>query len=120
MSQVITVNGLDITSGAYIVEEATYHQQPVRDIKTTGVSRRSATKKTALEWKSKDIIIKGRVFSTSYSGLLNAVDTLQQNFAVQNLALQLDTNRTYTADLTKMEMPSQFYNLTMIQYNATF
>ena len=117
----ITVNGLNITDNLnYLVEEVTYKSTPVRNILSVDISRRPGMKLTATEWSNKEINIKGRVFSTTVSGLLGLVDTLQQNFAVQSLALSIDTNRTYTATLESMDIPTQFYNNTMVQYDAKF
>jgi len=117
----VTVNGLvidDLTN--YIVEEITYRNIPSRDFKNVGIARRSASKLTATEYKSKEIKIKGRVFDTTYANLLTRLDTMQQNFSVVSLALSIDSGRTYTATLEKLDIPTMFYNQTMIQYEALF
>ncbi len=117
----ISVNGLQIDDNvSYIVEELTFRSMPKRNFQVVPISRRPGDKLTAAEWESKTINVKGRVFSTTVSGLRNAVDTLQQNFAVKGLAFNIDSDRTYTASLQKMDIPTQFYNLTMVQYDADF
>lgn len=117
----ITVNGLNITDNTtYLVEEVAYKQIPKRDVQSAPVSTRPGSKLLATEWSDKNIKIRGRVFGNSYDELVTNVDTLQKNFAVQSLALQIDTNRTYTATLTSLDIPTQFFNNTMVQYSAEF
>lgn len=116
-----TVNSLNISDNTnYITEEITYRGMPIRDVQSQPVSRASGDKLTATEWKTKEITIKGVVFDTTAALLRTRVDTLQQNFAVQSLALSVDTDRSYTATLTSLDIPNQFFNNTYIRYEAKF
>lgn len=115
------VNGLNIDDNTnYIVEEVTYRSMPSRDIKIQPISRNPGNKLTASEWKEKEITIKGVVFGSSASNLRTLVDSLQQYSAVQSLALAIDTDRTYTATLESLDIPTQFYNNTFARFNAKF
>lgn len=117
----VRVNGLDITDKTnYLVESIQSKNAPKRIVVSKGVSTRPGDKLIATEWGSKEIKIKGRVFGENPSDLIVNVDTLQQNFAVQSLALQVDSGRTYTATLTNLSIPTQYYNMTMVEYEATF
>lgn len=115
------MNGLDISDNVnYLVEEVTYRSMPSRIVNTASISTRPGDKLIATEWENKVINIKGRMFGSSYADLLSVIDTFQQNAAVQSLSLQLDVNRTYTATLQDLIIPTQFYNMTMIEYEANF
>ena len=117
----IRVNNLNIEDGtSYIVEEVSFKSVPNRTVFSVPISRRPGDKLTGVEWGNKSIQIKGRIFSTTTSGLRGNIDTLQQNFAVQSLALSIDLDRTYTATLTKLDIPNLFYNQTMAQFDAEF
>lgn len=117
----IYANGLQIDNNvSYIVEEVTYKSVPVREVFHQNLSRRPGEKLIGVEWGSKEIEIKGRVFATTVSGLIGNIDILQQNMAVQSLALSIDNGRTYTATLESLDIPTQFYNQTMAQYDAKF
>ena len=117
----VTVNNLNIEDNVnYLVEEVTYRSVPNRGQQTNSVSRRPKTKLTANEWQYKEIEIKGRVFGTSPSDMRNYLDTLQQNFAVPSLTLAIDTDRSYTATLESLDIPTQHFNNSMIQYDAKF
>lgn len=116
-----TVNGLIIDDGQqYVVTEVTYRSAPQRSVNTAPIARRPGDKLTAIEWSRKEINIKGAVFSTTTSGLRGLVDALQQNFAVKSLTLAIDIDRSYTANLTKMDIPTQFFNNSYVEYDATF
>lgn len=93
---------------------------PKRDVISEPISTRPGDKLLAAQWSNKEIQIKGRIFGTSVANLQANVDTLQQNFAVQSLALSIDTGRTYTATLTDLQIPTQFFNMTMAEYTANF
>lgn len=115
------VNGLNISDNLnYITQEITFRSMPIRDVQSQPISRASGDKLTATEWKRKEIIIKGVVFDTTAELLRTRVDTMQQNFAVQSLALSIDTDRIYTATLTSLDIPTQFYNNTYVNYEAHF
>lgn len=117
----VTVNGLALDPQAgYILEEVSYKSTPSREVISQPVSRRPGDKIIANEWKNKVITLKGRVIGSTPTALQSLVDTLQLNFAVQSLALSIDTGRTYTATLTNMEIPTQFYNNSMVEWNAEF
>lgn len=117
----ITINGLQIDDNvSFITEEVTYKSSPTRTIYSQDLSRRPGSKLTGVEWGAKEIEIKGRVFGTTVSGLIGNVDTLQQNAAVQSLALSIDQGRTYTATLESLDIPTQFYNQTMASFDAKF
>jgi cytoskeletal protein CcmA (bactofilin family) len=117
----ITINGLQIDDNvSFITEEVTYKSSPTRTIYSQDLSRRPGSKLTGVEWGSKEIEIKGRVFGTTVSGLIGNVDTLQQNASVQSLALSIDPGRTYTATLESLDIPTQFYNQTMASFDAMF
>lgn len=121
MATLVTVNGLNISDNtSYLVEELDSRSPADRTINTQGISTRPGDKLLATEWNNKTIKIKGRVFGTTAALLKTNVDTLEQNFAVASLALQIDSDRTYTCTLTKLQIPSQFFNLTMVEYNAEF
>lgn len=116
----ITINGLNIADNInFIVEELTYRQTPDRDIISLPLSTRPGEKLVTTEWRTKQIIIKGRVFNTTASGIEPVMDILEQNFAVQSAQLVIDANRTYTVQLEKLDVPTQFYNISMLQYTAT-
>jgi phage-related protein len=115
------INNLDISDGVnYITEEITFRSTPNRTVNSVGISRRPGDKLTAIEWSNKEIEIKGYVLGSSPSNLRTLVDTLQQNFAVKSLSLSVDTDRSYTANLTKLDIPTQFFNNTLVNYGATF
>lgn len=117
----ITVNGLNINNNStYVVSEVNFRSIPKRDIQSVGISRQPGDKLTATEWKNKEITFKGHIFGSSASNLRSLVDTLQQNFAIQSLALAIDSDRTYTATLTDLQIPNQFYNTSYVPYEATF
>lgn len=117
----ITINGLNISDNTYyLVEEIDYRSMPDRIIDAQPISTRPGDKLITTEWGEKTITITGRAFSPTVSGILPIVDTLQQNMAVQSTSLIVDTGRTYTVSLAKMEIPTQFFNVNMVQYTATF
>ena len=117
----ITINGFNLDpSAGYILEEVTYKHTPSRQILSQPVSRRPGDKIIANEWKNKVINLRGRMIAGTSSDLNLMVDTLQQNFAVQSLALSIDQGRTYTATLTDMQIPTQFYNNSMVEWSAEF
>jgi hypothetical protein len=116
-----TINGLNISDGTnYVTTEITFRSSPSRIARSVNISRRPGDKLTALEWSSKEINIKGAVFSTTVSGLRGLVDTLQYNFSIKGLSLSIDSDRSYTANLTKLDIPTQFFNNTYVPYDATF
>jgi hypothetical protein len=114
----ITINGLVIDSDPYLIEEINYKNVPTRDQQTAIVTRKPRIKLLSNEWQQKEIEIKGRVFGSTPTDLLTKLDTLQQNMAVQSAALSIDSGRTYTVDLKAMDIPTQFYNVTMVSYTA--
>ncbi len=115
------VDGLDISDGTnFITREITVKSAPGRVVNSAGISRRPGDKLTALEWSTKEIEVKGSVFSTTVSGLRGLIDTLQLHFATRSLILAVDTDRSYTANLTRMEIPNQFFNNSYAEYEATF
>lgn len=115
------VNGLNVNDGSnFVTTEITFRSAPSRLVQTSNISRRPGDKLTALEWSNKEISIKGAVFSTTTSGLRGLVDTLQQNFAVRSLTLAVDTDRSYTANLTRLDIPTQFFNNTYVEFDADF
>ena len=117
----ITINGLNINDNVnYLVEEVTYRQVPKRQVYSEPISRRPGNKLTGAEWDNKEIEIKGYVFATTASGLRGNVDILHQNAAVQGLAMAIDSDRTYTATLEKLDIPTQFFNNTYVNFDAMF
>lgn len=117
----VTVNGFNLDPAAgYIVEEVTYKHTPSRQLISQPISRRPGDKIIANEWKNKVIKMKGRVIGNTADELISMVDTMQQNFAVQSLALSIDTGRYYTATLSDMEIPTQFFNSSMVEWSAEF
>jgi len=117
----ITVNSLNINDATnYTVTEVTYRHTAARDVQTAGISRNPGDKLVATEWKNKEITIKGYVFGSSPTTLRTLVDALHQNFAVQSLSLAIDTDRTYTATMTDLKVPTQFYNNSYVEYEAKF
>src|ERR1700690_4083792 len=101
----ITINGLNLSDNVnYLVEEMTAKNVPNRDIIEQPISTRSGDKLITTEWRGKEIIIKGRVFSTTISGIIPFIDNMQQQMAVQSAQLLLDTNRTYTVSLKKLDI----------------
>lgn len=116
-----TVNGMNISDNInYLVEQITYRSMPDRDIITQPISTRPGDKLITTEWREKQIEIIGRIFAPTASGILPYIDALQQNFAVQSTPLSIDSGRTYTVSLSKMDMPTQFFNTGMQPYTATF
>jgi hypothetical protein len=116
-----TVNGLNLSDGInYLIEEADYRGTPDRRTYSSGISRRPGDKLTGQEWGTKKIKIKGRVWDTNYSNLLTRVDTLQKTIAPQSSTITVDTGRSYIGTLTQLQIPNQFYNMSMIQYDAEF
>lgn len=117
----IAFNGLTLDDNlAYLVEEVTYRSMPKRVTDSAKISYRSGEKRLRSEWDSKQIQIKGRVFSTTVSGVQALVDTLQQNFATEDGSLVIDLGRSYTATLDSLDIPTQFFNASMVQYTANF
>jgi hypothetical protein len=117
----INVNGLNINDNiSFVVEEVHFRHIPTRQVFNDPISRRPGSKLTGVEWGTKEIEIKGYVFSPTVSGLRGKIDTMQQNFSVQSLALSIDTDRTYTATLTELEIPTQFYNNSYVNFDARF
>ncbi len=121
MSNQISINNLNITDNInYLVEEITFRDMPARNLTSVPISTRPGDKLVAAEWSNKQIYIKGRIFGASYDDLRSKVDTFQLNAAIQSLALQIDNDRTYTTSLIDLKIPNQFYNLTMVEYEANF
>jgi len=117
----ISANGISLEDGNnYLVEEVSFRSVPNRQVLSVPISRRPGDKLTGVEWGNKEIEIKGRIFSTTTSGLRGAIDNLQLNLAVQSLALSIDTDRQYTATLESLDIPTQFYNQTMAEFDAKF
>lgn len=117
----VTVNNLNISDNInYLVTEVEAKSMPEREMETAPISTRPGDKLLSTEWRQKEIYIKGMVFANTYSDLQAAIDTMQQNFAVQSLPLQLDTERTYTANLKELKIPTQFFQNTYVEYEATF
>jgi hypothetical protein len=115
----ITVNGLDITDNInYLVESIEYRNTPSRTFDIQPISTRPGSKLLAAEWESKSINIKGKIFGTTNSVLKTNVDTFQQNIAVKSLALVIDQDRSYTVTLNDLTISSEFYQNTMLDYEA--
>lgn len=116
-----TVNGLNISDNVnYILEEATYRSAPERDIITQPISTRPGDKFITSEWRTKVLSLKGRVFSVTNSGLRTFVDNLQKNFSIESAPINIDTDRTFTGTLQKLDIPTQFFQNTMVEYSAEF
>lgn len=116
----ISINGLNLSDNInYLVEEVAYRGTPDRDIIAQPISTRPGDKLITTEWREKTITVKGRVFSPTASGIQPYIDALQQNMAVQSTPLIIDTGRTYTVSLKKLDIPTQFFNTAMVEYTAT-
>lgn len=117
----LTVNGLNLSDNAnYLVEEVQYKNPPERRTFSAGISRRPGDKLTGQEWGSKTIKINGIIFGSSYSDLMSRIDTFQQTIAPQSVSITVDNGRSYTGTLKSLNIPNQFYNLSMIRYTADF
>ncbi len=117
----ITINGLNITDNInYLVEELEYKTMPARNLVYEPISTRPGDKMIACEWGQKEIYFKGRVFGSTPAELQTNVDTLQMNFAVPFVSISIDDGRTYTGTLSEMSVPTQFYTLSMLEYEARF
>lgn len=117
----ITVNGLNITDNTnYIVEELTYRTMPSRNLVIEPISTRPGNKLIAYEWGAKEIYFKGRVFGTTPAEHQSNLDTLQKNFSIPFVSISIDEGRSYTATLSELSIPTQFYTLSMSEYEATF
>ena len=117
----ITVNGLQIdTNINYLVEELEYKTMPARNLVYEPISTRPGDKMIAYEWGQKEIYFKGRIFGSTPAELQTNVDTLQKNFAVPFVSISIDEGRAYTGTLSEMSIPTQFYTLSMAEYEARF
>lgn len=117
----LTVNGLNLSDNEnYLVEEVDYKHPADRRVYSAGISRRPGDKLTGQEWGTKSIKVKGRIFGSSYSDLMSRIDTFQQTVAPQSISITVDSGRSYTGTLKSLDIPNQFYNLSMISYTADF
>lgn len=117
----ITINSLDVSDNVnYLVESVRYKSNPSRALTNLSISRRPGDKLVANEWGSKEIEISGRIFGSSYSDLLTKVDTFQQTVNPASVAISIDNGRSYTGSIKSLEIPEQFYNQTMVKYQANF
>lgn len=117
----VTVNGLQIDDNiTYLLEEIQYKGFPSRKIEIEPISTRPGSKLIAYEWGEKEIYFRGRVFGSTPSDLQEAVDNLQKNFAVPFVSIGIDTGRTYNGTLSELSIPTQFFTLSMAEFEARF
>lgn len=117
----ITINSLNISDNVnYLVETVKYKSNPTRRIVSQSISRRPGDKLVANEWGSKIIGIEGRIFGSNYADLISHLDTFQQTLNIQSASISIDTGRSYTGTLQKLDIPEQVYNLSMVKYSAEF
>jgi len=93
---------------------------PQRDIISGPVATRAGDRYITSEWRSKEIEIKGRIFGNTSIELRQNIDDFQQALSIENISLFIDTDRYYTAVLESIDIPTQFYNATMVTYDAKF
>lgn len=104
----------------YLVEEVTYRSMPKRDIVTGNIATRAGERFIVSEWRSKMIEVKGRIFGANVDSLRSNIDDFQRVLAVEQLNLFIDPDRYYVATLDSLDIPTQFYNATMVSYDAKF
>lgn len=117
----VYVNGLNISDNVnYLVESITYKSNPPRTIVSQPLSTRPGEKFITSEWQKKMIQMTGHIFCPTVSGLRTFVDQMQQSLATESTSLQIDSDRTYTVNLTKLDIPNQYYSTSIVPFSAEF
>jgi hypothetical protein len=117
----ININGLDVSDNInYLVESFDYRSPAERHVYTQATARHPGDKVVGLEWSNKTIKMAGRIFGNTPDDLNTALDTFELTLGAPQLTITVDSARSYTGVLSKLEIPNQFYNLSMLQYSAEF
>ena len=116
----IELNGTDITSGNYRVNEISFDNAPPMNLNTLDIPRKDGTKLISANYSPKRIDIQGRIEGTDSDNLDSNLDDFKKAISGAEVDLNVVVNQKariwkVATEFIDIGNPRQFYHLTFIQ-----
>lgn len=115
-----TFNGFSLNDSNFIAERITFKGYAERAVVRGRINRREGVKLLSTEFGEKQIKIDGVVIGSSASNLQSLLDDLKKNLTVEEGALIVESNRTFSATVSALAIPDEHYNQSKAPFQVTF